>query len=248
MSQLPNAPLIEVIFELHWSLKPDGEMEKVRYLPGDLYAKIRGDYPHREALVPIDIPVEMMEDRPMYRFRKAEGNYPLVQVGPGLLSVNTIDPKYDWEEYLAWIVGVLKDFFSVYELSDDPELRFVLRYLDFFPFDFDHDDVSEFLKKNLHLTVEQDFFPNQSPAKYLNLTLAYDCGVGLYQMQVYRGKNQQQEGILMQTIVSQESSSSQLAGIKDWLEDAHVFTHERFTQMTKGPLYESFQQSNTSSQ
>lgn len=222
-------------------------MEKVRYLPGDLYAKIRKDYPHREALVPIDIPVEMMEDRPMYRFRKVERGYPLVQVGPGLLSVNTIDPKYDWKEYLEWIVSVVEDFFSVYELSDDPPLRLVLRYLDFFPFDFDHDNVFEFLNKNLHLSIEQDFFPNQSPAKYLNLTLAYDCEAGLYQMQVYRGQNQQQEGILMQNIVSQELAFDQLEDIESWLEDAHAFTHERFIQMTKGPLYESFQQPKTSS-
>ncbi|MBV6460184.1 MAG: hypothetical protein HJHJAOHD_00286 [Flavobacteriales bacterium] len=99
MSKLPNAPLVEVIFELRWKVTDKEELTKCQYLHGDLYASIKDIYNFREALVAPEVPMELYLNIPAHRFRVAQNNYPLVQVGPGLLTLNTIDSKYNWEEF-----------------------------------------------------------------------------------------------------------------------------------------------------
>ncbi len=41
MSKLPNAPLVEVIFELRWKVDKNDELVKCQYLHGDLFAKVK---------------------------------------------------------------------------------------------------------------------------------------------------------------------------------------------------------------
>jgi len=99
MSKLPNAPLIEVIFELRWEIKQKSDLTKYQYLIGDLYSSIKGDFPIRESLAPPEIPTEILINNPAHRFRSDKNQYPLVQVGPGLLTLNTTDENYFWNDF-----------------------------------------------------------------------------------------------------------------------------------------------------
>ncbi len=80
MSKLPNAPLIEVIYELRWDVKDEQDLGKFQYLHGDLYAAKKIEYPLREILISVDVPVGLLINNPVYRFRSKE-NYPLFQLG-----------------------------------------------------------------------------------------------------------------------------------------------------------------------
>ena len=46
-----------------------------------------------------------------YRFRAAENGYPIYQLGPGFLSVHTIDEKYEWDKYEKTIQRVVDALF-----------------------------------------------------------------------------------------------------------------------------------------
>ena len=66
MSKLPKAPLIEVIFELSWIANTLTEHEKFQFLLGNIYAKLRQEYPLRINLVQIPItglkvPIEIFQ-------------------------------------------------------------------------------------------------------------------------------------------------------------------------------------------
>jgi len=88
MSKLPKAPLLEVIFELRWQIKQKSDLTKYQYLIGDLYSAIKKTYPVRESLAPPEVPTDILINNPVHRFRKDKNQYPLVQIGPGLLTLN----------------------------------------------------------------------------------------------------------------------------------------------------------------
>jgi len=73
MSKLPNAPLLEVIFELRWKITNKNDLAKYQYLHGDLYSILKNSYHFRESLAPVEIPVEVLINKPIHRFRKEKG-------------------------------------------------------------------------------------------------------------------------------------------------------------------------------
>lgn len=55
MSKLPKAPLLEVIFEIRWTVTQK-EVEEVKYLHGDLFPVLKNEYPHRESVIQTYLP------------------------------------------------------------------------------------------------------------------------------------------------------------------------------------------------
>lgn len=89
MSKLPKAPLVEVVFELRWEIAEKADLMQVEYLYGDIYAELKDKYPHRERILPIEIPVDLTVNKPVFRYRANKNSYPLIQLGPGLITLNT---------------------------------------------------------------------------------------------------------------------------------------------------------------
>ena len=75
------------------------DLSKVQYLYGDLYSELKQKYPHRESIVPTEIPLDILINQPVHRFRSAPNDYPLFQVGPGIITLNTTDSKYYWNTF-----------------------------------------------------------------------------------------------------------------------------------------------------
>ena len=239
MSKLPKAPLIEVIFEIRWNASGNEELLRTQYLHGDLFSEIKDKYPHRESIqsIPIDI---FINNVPTHRFRVAPKGYPLVQVGPGILTVNTIDSKYDWTEYQKSILEVVSKFLDVYKFSENQELTLVLQYIDLLKFDFEKEDVYQFLEKDLNIVVKQEFYKSSLFSNNVLLGLTYETNLGLLNIVISRGKNEEiGEGILIQTSLNKKIPTNP-ESIKIWLETAHEFCSTTFKEMTRGRLYESF--------
>ena len=131
MSRLPNAPLLEVIFELRWQIKEKEELNKYQFLIGDLYSSIKENYPSRESLVPPQVPTDILINNPFHRFRKGKNEYPLVQIGPGVLTLNTTDDNYFWKDFYTWSESLVTNFFDVFILENEA-FKSNLLYLDFF--------------------------------------------------------------------------------------------------------------------
>lgn len=242
MSKLPKAPLIEVIFEIRWTfdLQNKEEAQQIQYLHGDLFPLLKDKYPYRET-ANSQMPLELMLHSPTHRFRTAMNDYPLVQIGPGILTLNTIDPKYFWDDFEGRIMEVLEKLKSVYSFKPHHNVHLVLTYIDLIKFDFQKSDVLKFLEEYLNISIKQGFYNNQSAAGNVLLVLNYPTEQGSLNLNIGRGKDQKGfDGITINTNLVSGNIKPEIPLIKDWLNNSHVVCSGLFKEMTKGKLYESF--------
>ncbi|HAC16345.1 MAG TPA: hypothetical protein DCE78_10445 [Bacteroidetes bacterium] len=240
MSKLPNAPLQEVIFELRWQITQKSTLGKYQFLLGDLYSQLKKEYPYRETLVPVEIPIELLVNSPAHRFRVGQNQYPLVQVGPGIITLNTTDDNYFWEDFYSKAEVLMNSFFEVYP-ADSELFTPTLLYLDFFQFNFKTDNVDEFLNRNLKITISQNFLHEKSNPYNLDIGLFYHVDLGNLSVSLKKGKNtKNQDGIVMQMSLKGNSSTVENLQVLDWLNSSHTFLSDLFKDITKGELYNSF--------
>ncbi len=96
-----RSPLVEVIAEIRWDLpKEPGIGARYRdvadfQLFWQVFQDQLPDFGEIELLLD-SIPAKLPQHQPIYRLRKERGTWPLIQIGPGLLTVN-ITPDYTWE-------------------------------------------------------------------------------------------------------------------------------------------------------
>lgn len=241
MSKLPNAPLLEVIFELRWNITNNDDLARCQYIHGDLYSILKNKYPYREALWPPEFPADMLLNKPVHRFRHDKNDYPLFQVGPGILTLNTTDPKYYWDEFASWSEELLNAFKEVFVIDDQDRFSPKLVYFDFFRFDFELNEVVEFINKNFNISIEQSFYKPNTPSKNLMHGFYYNTHLGDLAVNIRRGKNgNQDEGIILETNLSGAKFILMPKDILDWLNQSHDFISDLFQKLTEGPFYESF--------
>ena len=240
MSKLSNAPLVEVVFELRWPIENRSDLSGFQYLHGDLYAELKSKYPVREQIAAPDIPLEALINRAVHRFRTEKYAYPLFQVGPGVLTLNTIDNNYYWEDFYDRSDELLDTFKNVNPFKEETKFSPSLLYFDFFPFDFDNNDVMDFMNKNFNLKIQQDFF-NKGRQNGINLGFDFQCTAGDLSIQFSKGHNpDQQEGIVMQTRLHGKMINFSKTDLLKWLDDAHEICSDTFKQLTKNKIYKSF--------
>src|SRR3954453_16834026 len=87
---LPKKPLVEAWFELRWKIDENPKRKGIvsNILLGRYYDKIRTSYPAPEELSAAMVPEEMIPYTARHRFRAAEMQWPLTQLGLGILTVN----------------------------------------------------------------------------------------------------------------------------------------------------------------
>lgn len=245
MSKLPNAPLLEVIFELSWSVNTSKEQEKFQFLIGDMYSKLKTEYPKRVSLIQsplvgFEIPLEVLVNKPIFRFIK-DNSYPLYQLGPGLLSVNTIDADYFWDDFENEVLKIVEVFSSSYEFEPNTDLNISLKYLDFYKFDFTNDAYS-FLKDNLHLEINHRIQPIESNSPlFFSFGTGYKTKNGLFNVIINRGGIENKgDGFIVETNLGHKINSTDLNNLSAWLKQAHSFLSQSFKTMTEGKMYDSF--------
>lgn len=243
MSKLPNAPLVEVVAEIKWKVENKTDLSKIQYLPGDLFNEVKAKYPNRESIIPPDIPLELILNKPAHRFKADNKNgYPLIQVGAGVVTLNTIDEIYHWEAFFEELQELTGKLINAFPYDDnEKELHPGILFLDFFPFDFEKENAIDYVNKYFNISLQQDFYATESFPDDLNLKFAYKIELGDIIVTFQKGRNkEQQEGILMQTRINGIALSADTKEISDWFENAHEFCSNLFKKLTGGELYESF--------
>jgi len=238
MRKLPKAPLVEVVIELRWKITSKEELAGVQYLYGDLYNELKGKYPFRESIHPVEFPLEMTVNQPVHRFRAEKDGYPLLQVGPGIITLNIIDAKYYWDTFFNDAKELLHTFFNIYPLNNT--IAPAILYIDFFPFAFSENDVHKFINQKFNVTFGQSFFETDKLPADFNMGFAYNIDLGDLRVNFQKGKNQNTEGILLQTRINGNPAKPNNENINIWLNEAHELSSNLFKQLTKGELYESF--------
>jgi uncharacterized protein (TIGR04255 family) len=110
----------------------------------------------RESLAPPEVPTDILINNPVHRFRKERNKYPLVQLGPGVLTLNTTDNNYFWEEFYELAKKLNQEFFSVFPIENET-FKSNLLYIDFFKYDFKNQNVNEFINDSFNIKIEQGF-------------------------------------------------------------------------------------------
>lgn len=242
MSKLPNAPLLEVIFEIKWDIINKSDIVDFQYLHGDLYSKLKSKYSHRESLVPPDIPLDVVKGNPIFRYREKQGSYPLVQVGPGLISLNTIDSKYFWEQFRDESNEILNVLNEIYPKYAELNLSPAITYVDFFEYDKSKETPLDYVNSNFQLNIADKFFDGfDAKLNDVNFTLNYQLNGMVASLNMRNGKiNNEKEGIVLQTKIIGKKELYNSQKLKVWLDEAHDLSSNMFKSLTKGQLYESF--------
>lgn len=252
---LKNKPLVEAIFELRWNLQEPAPGMRIdphyKLLIGRLYDKLNDEYPFHEQLPAATMPDEIAGYIVQHRFRKDKDKWPLVQIGPGITTVNDTE-GYVWEDFEKRIIQTVNILFEVYPESKSNLTvnRLLLRYIDAIAFDFEKDDIFTFLKEqaktkiNLYQKLFEDTRVEKSPLG-LDLRFSFPSTKpkGAIHLRFVRGKRKESDALIWETMV--ESVSEDVPKVQneiaDWVKEAHNLTDDWFFKLIEGELLRRFE-------
>lgn len=252
---LKNKPLVEAIFELRWNLQELTPGMKIdphyKLLIGRLYDKLNNEYPFHEQLPSAAMPDEIAGYIVQHRFRKDKDKWPLVQIGPGIITINDTE-GYIWEEFEKRIIQIVNTLFEAYPESKNnlKVNRLLLRYIDAIAFDFEKDDISFFLREQMKTKIElyQNLFENTGVGKVplgldLRFSFASNKPKGAIHIRFTRGKRKEIDTLIWETMV--ESVSADIpevqSAIDDWIKKAHDLADDWFFKLIEGKLVRRFE-------
>lgn len=237
--KLKNAPLKEVIFELHWSGNADhpGVDDGFDLAQGKFAEKMKSKFPLHRKLIPDGTPFKIY-GAPIHQYWKAEFQWPVVQHGQGIMAVNEVESGYEWERtYKPNVLDAMDKLIDSYE---DP-IKFnkaKLQYVDVW--DVKIENVKTFIEENLRTTIQSNY-PLPGSFKTLNLFQVYDLKDGSeMQLSITNGiNNQTQKSSVIWTTTIEKRYSFNQEEIVDWLEKAHTAASDIFKKMLNPDFYAS---------
>lgn len=252
---LKNKPLVEAIFELRWELQELAPGMKTdphyRILIGRIYDKVSNEYPFHEQLPTVSIPDEIAGYVVQHRFRKGKDKWPLIQIGPGIITVNDTE-GYLWEDFEKRIIQSVNTLFEAYPDSKN-NLKFtsvILRYIDAIAFDFEKENIFNFLKEQMKTIL--NFYPKLFESTGVKeQPLGFDVKTsfistkpkGTVNLRFVRGKIKELDALLWETIV--QSTSEDVPRVQDeivdWVKKAHDLTDDWFFKLIEGELLRRFE-------
>lgn len=252
---LTKAPLIEAIFEIKWQLKAvhPGLQSDPHYglLLGRVYDRLVDRYPLHEQLPTASIPTEMVGGMVQHRFRSGKDKWPLVQLGPGVFTVNDTD-KYTWVDFEERVINGVNILFNVYPDKQGLKVNNLrLRYINAIEFRFDEEDIFEFLREqmkiniSLHPPLFEDTGVQRAPQNF-DCKFAFKCvkpSDAIIQLRLARGSKQNSDALIWETVVETEGDNvpDLPSGLKPWLDSAHAVVEDWFFALIEGDLQKRFE-------
>ncbi|WP_020606070.1 TIGR04255 family protein [Spirosoma spitsbergense] len=244
MNKLPKAPLKEVVFDILWEMKQaEGGFP---YDPGFEFAqgifaqKIKHFLPVRKRTVPENAPFTVYP-QVIHQFWQDELTWPLVQYGPGILTVNEVEGSYDWKHYGQLIDSALIMLDDSYEQSLSLT-QMQLRYVDAVELTKEQfQALDRFVAENLRINITNGFdLPGVLTSLQVQQGFRLDDGT-LLNLSINDGRNtitQQLAVIWTTTVVKRGRFSLQEA--KDWKNVAHQQASDIFRKMMSPSFYQTF--------
>ncbi len=253
--KLTNPPLVEAILEIRWKLDEvqPGLLadQKYKILVGRLYDHLVKDYPAHEPLPTASMPDEMLPYTVQHRFRIEDGKWPLVQVGPGIVTLNDTQ-NYSWDgDFEMRAHQLINTLFDTYPNASKllHILGIQLRYIDAIELDLIKDNILAFIsdKLKINLAFPDEFFtdaPIENTPSALNALFSFPITnpKGTLSLRFATGKHHQKDALIWETVVnSQETQLPEMPiGFDDWSNSAHDLTHNMFMKLIQGDLEEVF--------
>ena len=255
---LPNKPLVEAVFELRWAISDanGGNPPRdpgFRIALGRYYDVVKASYPVVVDLPSAQVPEEMTAYSVRHQFRVKEEQWPLTQIGPGILTVNDTT-GYTWADFQRRIGSAVDAILEAYpsEIHPFTPARVQLRYIDAIQYAPDDMGPVEFIGTALHTEIRPDplMFPSPSGpeiAREVRLHLTYSLAdpKGEGQLIFASGRHREKgPSIILETIVRSrpESVPNNKEEIKQWVDTAHGVTRRWFFTLCRGQLLRSFEE------
>jgi len=250
---LKNKPLVESILELRWELTSPAANVQVdphyKFLLGRLYERLSDEYPEHEQLPSAMIPDEMSAHMVQHRFRHAAADWPLVQIGPGIMTVNDTD-KYLWEDFRARSLTAVEKLFEAHPNPQALKVdSLLLRYIDAVEFDCSADDVYAFLREKMKVTIAlpENLFedtPVQGTPSHFTWQSAHSCEEprSVVTVRFATGQKDGAPALLWETMVHTQGPEVPVLpdGLAPWLDAAHRITDDWFFKLIAGELEARF--------
>lgn len=157
-----EATLCEAIFELRWALAaPAPDVAALdpgfELLLGRLFERLRDDYPDAVNLPAAGLPASGSGWAVRHQFRSAGRSWPLVQVGPGVLTLNDAG-RFDWNRLGPRLQRSVAALFETYpaELHPLRPVAIALRILEAAPLDAERTPLLHALRDRLHTSLRLD--------------------------------------------------------------------------------------------
>jgi uncharacterized protein (TIGR04255 family) len=255
VQELFNKPLVEAIFELRWGLIGTDMISSMRdpgfkILLGRFYDKVKEKYPTIIELPSSQMPEEMMPYIVRHQFQTANDTWPLLQIGPGILSANDTS-GYTWPRFKDNLSHALCAVYSSYPMDIHQFLptQVALRYINAIPLDPSRVNLIDYLKQNLHTNIGLEAslsstVLNIAQPSQLNLNLIFpmqspsgECGIS-----VSTGKNGDEQALIWQLDAQAVGAAvpSDQGFLLEWVETAHSVIETWFERLSEGELLSSF--------
>lgn len=251
-----QAPLVEVIAEIHWALKtldtaPGTKIDPYYDLFKDgflAYAKTY-DLVHVQELVPNIVPLELLANQPQLRLRSAPGRWPLAQIGPGIVTANIVPPYDGWTAFEPFLHRMVDGLFDNYPIANRT-LRIAklhLRYIDGFDERFGLVRYSDFASEMLDIHtplpaafVKSNVKPGTEVATLLEnrfQNIVPDGSAG--KVKLAPGQINNRSALIMELHCESQyndDNTIQPQAVKDWFAEAHQCLHSQFETLTTPAL------------
>jgi uncharacterized protein (TIGR04255 family) len=245
MSKLPNAPLQEVIFEIRWPLQPDSTGKfltdpEFPFVLGKFDALMKDKFPYRLKKHSIPLPSSLFNYQTLYQFWEAGQTWPVVQIGPGIATVNDTDKKYDWEKnFLPNIHFTLQALEKSYGSIDYSNVS--LRYIDVVRVaDYGFKDWQSFVHNNINFSFE-NHFDTPCELREFNFQQSFETNnTGRITVTFSTGKKKRNEDTFVWQTNIAHSEHLNREKVLSWLKLAHIEVSNLFKKICKDHFYASF--------
>jgi uncharacterized protein (TIGR04255 family) len=262
-SQLPNAPLVEAVFELRWGLKKEpGQPLPLATDPGYpiLAEEFGSDAPQHGFRVPRKMGPESLlfaYGIGIRFYKKEDQPFPIWQIGPGIFAAND-SAAYEWLAFKRLVLDGTELLLSCYptmkSFSFEPNYL-ELRYVDSFDSSIiGHSDLLGFLNEHtsFHLEVPQFLQKkpiSKPPTGRLEFTYPVtDTRDTWFGVSIATGqfKNKDTIALISKVFTKSEklnvgdSNASRLTFVEQWLEKSHAITSPFFKEFVSEPLMNHF--------
>lgn len=249
---LKNKPLIEAILELRWILSgQEGSQEDPHYrlLLGRFSERIQDDYPFHEPLPTTQMPDSMAAYLAQHRFRIRDKDWPLIQIGPGIMTVNETD-SYNWEKFKLQCEKAVTYLFEAHPAKNEFKIRNItLRYINAVEVNYDRESVFVFLREKMKTTISlpdslfsDDSIKRGPTAFNWQVSFPQNEPGGLLTLRFAMGRKRNKSALIWETLV--QTAQDGLPDLPDqfsqWLTKSHDLTDDWFFKLIVGDLERSF--------
>lgn len=240
-AKLTNPPLKEAIFELFWDspLDPTGfpEDKEFEFALGKFDDKISKAFPVKKRKFP-SIPEYKVYGKPVYQFWKGNIEWPIIQLGPGVLTVNDTDKNYEWAAYRPNVIFAVNSLLNSYSTGLNFS-KVTLKYIDSVDTDAEI-DFRQFIKNNLQTNLENNFkIPGQQMG--LNVTQSFRSDDSNIIINIQNATNNitGKKAIIWMTTIERSGNLSS-EEIFTWIDQAHAISSDLFVQMLNPDFHATF--------